>query len=254
MSPCATKAACTRRITLLDLFLPRPLVGQLGEVDLAEHVVEHQLDEHVLRVDVGVERGGADTEFVRDAAESDGLEALGVEHAHGSLDDGGAVEPALPGDAGAALWWRRGLGEMVVSHDWMIHRSDICSRTLFGTMTESRLPMNPHPRRWLILFVILAAEIMDLLDGTIVNVALPTIRHHLHVLRGLPAVDRRRLLARARDRSDRRRADGRPLRPSSSVRDRRRGFHGLLARVRALRLHARCSWRFASRRVPSGPC
>lgn len=40
--------------------------------------------------------------------------------------------------------------------------------------------MSPHPRRWLILFVVLAAEIMDLLDGTIVNVALPTIKRHLH--------------------------------------------------------------------------
>ncbi|HWB23746.1 MAG TPA: MFS transporter [Gaiellaceae bacterium] len=50
---------------------------------------------------------------------------------------------------------------------------------MFGTTTESK-PMNPHPRRWLILLVILAAEIMDLFDGTIVNVALPTIRLHLH--------------------------------------------------------------------------
>src|SRR5437764_14860852 len=33
-----------------------------------------------------------------------------------------------------------------------------------------------HPRRWLILFVILAAECMDLLDATIVNVATPSIR------------------------------------------------------------------------------
>jgi EmrB/QacA subfamily drug resistance transporter len=40
--------------------------------------------------------------------------------------------------------------------------------------------VHPHPRRWLILFVVLAAEIMDLLDGTIVNVALPTIKRHLH--------------------------------------------------------------------------
>jgi EmrB/QacA subfamily drug resistance transporter len=37
-----------------------------------------------------------------------------------------------------------------------------------------------HPKRWLILFVILAAECMDLLDGTIVNVAAPTINHDLH--------------------------------------------------------------------------
>jgi EmrB/QacA subfamily drug resistance transporter len=38
----------------------------------------------------------------------------------------------------------------------------------------------PHPRRWLILFVILAAECMDLLDGTVVNVAAPTIHADLH--------------------------------------------------------------------------
>src|SRR5215469_17601608 len=37
-----------------------------------------------------------------------------------------------------------------------------------------------HPRRWLILALILAAECMDLLDGTIVNVAAPTIREDLH--------------------------------------------------------------------------
>ncbi|HEY2602351.1 MAG TPA: MFS transporter [Thermoleophilaceae bacterium] len=37
-----------------------------------------------------------------------------------------------------------------------------------------------HPRRWLILFVILAAECMDLLDATIVNVASPSIRLDLH--------------------------------------------------------------------------
>jgi EmrB/QacA subfamily drug resistance transporter len=35
---------------------------------------------------------------------------------------------------------------------------------------------SPQPRRWLILFVILAAECMDLLDSTIVNVAAPSIR------------------------------------------------------------------------------
>jgi EmrB/QacA subfamily drug resistance transporter len=36
-----------------------------------------------------------------------------------------------------------------------------------------------HPRRWLILFVVLIVECMDLLDGTIVNVAAPTIRTDL---------------------------------------------------------------------------
>src|SRR5690348_15421541 len=37
-----------------------------------------------------------------------------------------------------------------------------------------------HPRRWLILFVVLAAECMDLLDGTIVNVAAPAVGADLH--------------------------------------------------------------------------
>ncbi len=36
-----------------------------------------------------------------------------------------------------------------------------------------------HPRRWLILSIVLVVEIMDLLDGTIVNVAAPTIRADL---------------------------------------------------------------------------
>ncbi len=40
--------------------------------------------------------------------------------------------------------------------------------------------MRPHPRRWLILTVILIAECMDLLDGTVVNVAAPTIHRDLH--------------------------------------------------------------------------
>jgi EmrB/QacA subfamily drug resistance transporter len=40
--------------------------------------------------------------------------------------------------------------------------------------------MNAHPKRWLILLVVLAAECMDLLDGTVINVAAPTIHHDLH--------------------------------------------------------------------------
>jgi EmrB/QacA subfamily drug resistance transporter len=43
------------------------------------------------------------------------------------------------------------------------------------TMSEDR----GHPRRWLILAIVLLAEIMDLLDDTIVNVAAPTIQTDL---------------------------------------------------------------------------
>jgi EmrB/QacA subfamily drug resistance transporter len=41
------------------------------------------------------------------------------------------------------------------------------------------IPMS-HPKRWGVLALVLAAESMDLLDGTIVNVAAPTIRTNLH--------------------------------------------------------------------------
>lgn len=41
-------------------------------------------------------------------------------------------------------------------------------------------PPPAHPRRWLILFVVLATECMDLLDGTIVNNGAPTIHRELH--------------------------------------------------------------------------
>jgi EmrB/QacA subfamily drug resistance transporter len=40
-------------------------------------------------------------------------------------------------------------------------------------------PSASHPRKWAILALVLAAECMDLLDGTIVNVAGPTIRTEL---------------------------------------------------------------------------
>ncbi len=39
---------------------------------------------------------------------------------------------------------------------------------------------NGHPRRWGVLALVLAAECMDLLDGSIVNVAAPAIRTELH--------------------------------------------------------------------------
>jgi EmrB/QacA subfamily drug resistance transporter len=41
-------------------------------------------------------------------------------------------------------------------------------------------PRESHPRKWLILALVLTAECMDLLDSTIVNVAAPTIRRNLH--------------------------------------------------------------------------
>ncbi len=46
-------------------------------------------------------------------------------------------------------------------------------------MTSSKV-MQSHPQKWLILALVLAAECMDLFDGTIVNVAAPSIRLDLN--------------------------------------------------------------------------
>ena len=42
-------------------------------------------------------------------------------------------------------------------------------------MTDTEIP-TPDPKRWLALAVILSAAFMDLLDVTIVNVAIPSIQ------------------------------------------------------------------------------
>src|SRR6476646_2203807 len=50
-------------------------------------------------------------------------------------------------------------------------------------MTEQRstaIPPAGHPRRWLILAVILVAEVMDLMDGTVTMIASPAIHDDLH--------------------------------------------------------------------------
>jgi hypothetical protein len=40
-------------------------------------------------------------------------------------------------------------------------------------------PVHRFPRRWLAAVVMTVAALMDMIDGTIVNVALPTIRRDL---------------------------------------------------------------------------
>src|SRR5437899_5724155 len=44
----------------------------------------------------------------------------------------------------------------------------------------SRALHEPNRRRWLALVVVCLAQLMNTLDGTIVNVALPTIQADLH--------------------------------------------------------------------------
>ena len=52
-------------------------------------------------------------------------------------------------------------------------------RTPAATPTSHPRTGDGHPRRWLILLLVVAAESMDLLDSTIVNVASPAIRDSL---------------------------------------------------------------------------
>ena len=75
--------------------------------------------------------------------------------------------------------------------------------------------------KWLILALVLAAECMDLFDGTIVNVAAPTIRLDLHSSStALQWIIGGYALTFAVGMVDRR-AAGRHLRPQAAVRDRR---------------------------------
>ena len=61
-----------------------------------------------------------------------------------------------------------------------------------STTTESLMPAETgagaetavsvlNPRRWAALVVIAVAQLMIVLDGTIVNIALPTMQHSLHI-------------------------------------------------------------------------
>jgi EmrB/QacA subfamily drug resistance transporter len=43
----------------------------------------------------------------------------------------------------------------------------------------ARVHAPPDPRRWMVLAIVLVAEVMDLIDGTIVNIAAPSIRRDL---------------------------------------------------------------------------
>lgn len=65
------------------------------------------------------------------------------------------------------------------------------------------LAPEPHPHRWAAAVVMMVAALMDLLDTTIVNVAIPSIAQDLHASARRPAVDGLRLPPRLRRRPDR---------------------------------------------------
>ena len=86
--------------------------------------------------------------------------------------------------------------------------------------------------RWLALIVVCIGDLMIVLDVTIVDVALPSIREDLGFSRGLARVGRERLPADLRRVPAARRPAGRPLRAPPAVPDRHRALHARVARLR----------------------
>src|ERR1700756_434886 len=52
------------------------------------------------------------------------------------------------------------------------------------TLTPTSTPIPTTDRRWMALVVVCLAQLMIVLDTTIVNVALPSIQHDLHFTQG----------------------------------------------------------------------
>ena len=88
--------------------------------------------------------------------------------------------------------------------------------------------------RWIALYVLCLGTLMIVLDVTIVNVALPSIKADLGFSSDLARMGRERLSADLRRLPAPRRAARRSLRPPAPVPDRDRALHARFARVRPL--------------------
>ena len=73
-----------------------------------------------------------------------------------------------------------------------------------------------HPRRWAVLAVLCLAVFVTVLDGTIVNVALPSLSLELGRIDPPAAVDRRRLPAGVHRAAAGGRRAGRQVRPQAA--------------------------------------
>jgi len=51
--------------------------------------------------------------------------------------------------------------------------------TTTAERSQSTEAAAPYPRRWLAFVIMMAAAFMDLVDATVVNIALPTLRTDL---------------------------------------------------------------------------
>ena len=93
---------------------PLLLLAQVGDLHLAENLVQGELHQLVLGGDVPVERGGAGVELRAELAHAQRVDALGVQHLDRDPDDRRAAErglvrleslPAGPRPTGSRLTW-----------------------------------------------------------------------------------------------------------------------------------------------------
>ena len=225
----------------------------VGQLDLGEHPLADQVEQLLLVGHVGVQRRGAGLQLLGDPPHAHRVEPFRVEHPQRRVDDRVLAE-RLAGRVAARLAWRppRRRGDRPVSRRTSyLTRTPferrtvfVQERTLFGrrsvTTTAHRRPPPPSPTdppayrwRWVALFVILAAEVMDLLDALVTTIAGPTHPRRPRRLGEPDPVARRRLHARHGGRPDHRRPARRPLRPQADVPRRRRRLRRRLAAVRA---------------------
>jgi hypothetical protein len=86
----------------VDLVAPvvRARLAGAGEFALAEHLVDHQVEQFLLGRHVGVERHRADAEFLGDAVHRGGGQALLVGQRDTGVDHRVQVEPRPPSERG----------------------------------------------------------------------------------------------------------------------------------------------------------
>ena len=191
-----------------------PLSADLEMEVVTHYSVDHQVDELVFASHVAVKRGRSDTELDRQGSHRDRLDSLSVGQCHGGCGDlvarqrRGRTAPGplgtFPDDSTTRTHCEHCTQSVTVIY------CERCTRlgdrmgtdANAGTMTESEVlataaatantsPAARNPLRWFVFAVVIAANIMDLMDATIVNVAGPSIRAALggsaSTLQWLPA-------------------------------------------------------------------
>ena len=189
-----------------------PVATDLELEVVAHHGVDHQVDQFLLAGDVAIERGRPDPELDRQSPHRDRLDSLGVRQSDGG---GGDLLPrerrgrtpsgplgTAPDDPTARTHCEQctqsatvctANGVLSKGQRWNPQTEERWSRPKGGrqSLDGALQAVARNPVRWFVFAVVIAANIMDLMDATIVNVAGPSIRAALgggaSTLQWLPA-------------------------------------------------------------------